>query len=407
MRSSNSWPISSSGTPERMADMFRIQTFNNIAVRGLDRFPRDQYEVASSLTDPDAIMLRSHNLHATPIPESVVAVGRAGSGVNNIPVQGLSERGVAIFNAPGANANAVKELVIGGLLLAARNLIPASEYLRGLDANAPDFQKLVEDGKKRFVGFELPGRTLGVIGLGAIGVKIANAARALGMQVIGYDPKITVESAWRLESDVDRARTIDAVVANADVITFHVPLTDQTRNTLDEKRIRALKRGAIVINLARDGIIDDAALCAALDSGQVHAYVTDFPTPELVGHPRVIPLPHLGASTVESEENCAVMIADELRDYLENGNVTHSVNLPSMTLERKGETRLAIVNRNLPDRVGQISHVLGQNGVNILHLVNDSRGDLAYTLLDVEGSIDAATAQAIAGIDGVLRARVL
>jgi D-3-phosphoglycerate dehydrogenase / 2-oxoglutarate reductase len=390
-----------------MADMFRIQTFNNIAVRGLDRFPRDRYEVASSLTDPDAIMLRSHNLHATPVPESVVAVGRAGSGVNNIPVPGLSERGVAIFNAPGANANAVKELVIGGLLLAARNLIPASEYLRGLDANAPDFQKLVEDGKKRFVGFELPGRTLGVIGLGAIGVKIANAARALGMQVIGYDPKITVESAWRLEADVDRARTIDAVVANADVITFHVPLTDQTRNTLDEKRIRALKRGAIVINLARDGIIDETALCAALDSGQVHAYVTDFPTPELVGHPRVIPLPHLGASTVESEENCAVMIADELRDYLENGNVTHSVNLPSMTLERKGETRLAIVNRNLPDRVGQISHVLGQNGVNILHLVNDSRGDLAYTLLDVEGTIDAATAQAIAGIDGVLRARVL
>jgi D-3-phosphoglycerate dehydrogenase len=390
-----------------MADMFRIQTFNNIAVRGLDRFPRDRYEVASSLTEPDAIMLRSHNLHATPVPESVMAVGRAGSGVNNIPVQALSDRGVAVFNAPGANANAVKELVIGGLLLAARNLLPASEYLRGLDAHASDFQKLVEDGKKRFVGFELPGRTLGVIGLGAIGVKIANAARALGMQVIGYDPKITVESAWRLESDVNRARTIDAVVANADVITFHVPLTEQTRNTLDEKRIRALKRGAIVINLARDGIIDEAALCVALDSGHVHAYVTDFPTPELVGHPRVIPLPHLGASTVESEENCAVMIADELRDYLEQGNVTHSVNLPSMTLERKGDTRLAIVNRNLPDRVGQISHVLGQNGVNILHLVNDSRGDLAYTLLDVEGSIDAPTAQAIAGIDGVLRARVL
>ncbi len=387
--------------------MFRIQTYNNIAVRGLDRFPRDQYEVASSLTDPDAIMLRSHNLHATPIPESVVAVGRAGSGVNNIPVQALSDRGVAVFNAPGANANAVKELVIAGLLLAARNLLPASEYLRGVDANAPDFQKLVEDGKKRFVGFELPGRTLGVIGLGAIGVKIANAARALGMQVIGYDPKVTVESAWRLESDVDRARSVDMVVANADVITFHVPLTEQTRNTLDEKRIRALKRGVIVINLARDGVIDETALRAALDSGHVHAYVTDFPTPELVRHPRVIPLPHLGASTVESEENCAVMIADELRDYLEHGNVAYSVNLPSMTLERKGETRLAIVNRNLPDRVGQISHVLGQNGVNILHLVNDSRGDLAYTLLDVEGTIDAATAQAIGGIDGVLRARIL
>lgn len=407
MCSWSSWPISSSGTPERMADMYRIQTFNNIAVRGLDRFPRDQYEVASSLIDPDAIMLRSHDLHATPIPESVVAVGRAGSGVNNIPVQALSERGVAVFNAPGANANAVKELVIAGMLLAARNLIPAAEYLRGLDASAPDFQKLVEDGKKRFVGFELPGRTLGVIGLGAIGVKIANAAHVLGMQVIGYDPKVTVESAWRLESGVDRARSVDTVVANADVITFHVPLTDQTRNTLDEKRIRALKRGAIVINLAREGIIDDAALCAALDSGHIHAYVTDFPTPELVHHPRVITLPHLGASTGESEENCAVMIADELREYLEHGNVMHSVNLPSMTLERKGETRLAIVNRNLPDRVGQISHVLGQNGLNILHLVNDSRGDLAYTLLDVEGTIDAATVQAIGGIDGVLRARVL
>jgi D-3-phosphoglycerate dehydrogenase / 2-oxoglutarate reductase len=390
-----------------MQNMLRIQTFNNIALRGLERFPRDRYEVASSLMDPDAIMLRSHNLHQTPVPESVVAVGRAGSGVNNIPVAALCDRGVAVFNAPGANANAVKELVIGGLLLAARNLIPAAEYLRGLDAGAADFQKRVEDGKKRFVGFELPGRTLGVIGLGAIGVKIANAARALGMHVIGYDPKITVESAWRLEADVERARSVDAVVAAADVLTFHVPLNDQTRDILDETRVRALKRGAIVLNLARDGIVDDAALCAALDAGHIHAYVSDFPTPMLVGHPRVITLPHLGASTVESEENCAVMIADQLREYLENGNVVNSVNLPAISLERKGDARLAIVNRNLPDRVGQISHVLGQNGVNIVHLVNDSRGELAYTLLDVEGSIDAATARAIAGIDGVLRSRVL
>lgn len=393
--------------PDPGAMMFRIQTFNNIAVRGLDRFPRDTYEVASGLTDPDAIMLRSHNLHQTPIPDSVKAVGRAGSGVNNIPVTPLSERGVAVFNAPGANANAVKELVVAGMLLAARNLIPAAEYLRTLDADDPGFMKRVEDGKKRFVGFELPGRTLGVVGLGAIGVKIANAARALGMQVIGYDPKITVESAWRLEADVERARTVDAVVACADVITIHVPLNDQTRNILDSTRVRSLKPGATVINLAREGVVDDAAVCAALDEGRIHAFVTDFPTPALVRHPRVIALPHLGASTVESEENCAVMIADQLRDYLEHGNVHNSVNLPTMSLERKGDTRLAIVNRNLPDRVGQISRVLGQKGVNIVHMVNDSRGELAYTLLDVEGMIDAGTAEAIGAIDGVLRARVL
>jgi len=387
--------------------MFRIQTFNNIAVRGLNRFPREQYEVASSLQGPDAIMLRSHNLHETPIPESVKAVGRAGSGVNNIPVDALSARGVAVFNAPGANANAVKELVIGGLLLAARNLIPAHEYLRGLDPSDPEFQKRVEDGKKRFVGFELPGRTMGVIGLGAIGVKIANASRGLGMNVIGYDPKITVESAWRLEAAVDRATTVDAVISQADVITFHVPLNDQTRNILDATRVRSLKPGAIVINLARESVVDDAALCAALDAGQIHAYVTDFPSPALLGNPRVIMLPHLGASTVESEENCAVMVADQLRDYLENGNVRNAVNLPRLSLERKGAARLAIVNRNLPDRVGQISHVLGQKNVNIVHMVNESRGDLAYTLLDVETPIDAATAEAIAGIDGVLRSRVL
>jgi len=387
--------------------MFRIQTFNNIAIRGLDRFPRENYEVASGLTDPDAIMLRSHNLHQTPIPDSVTAVGRAGSGVNNIPVEALSARGVAVFNAPGANANAVKELVVAGMLLAARNLIPAAAYLKGLDVADPEFVKRVEDGKKRFVGFELPGRTLGVIGLGAIGVKIANAARALGMNVIGYDPKITVESAWRLEADVERARTVDMVVANSDVITFHVPLNDQTRNILDATRVRSLKPGAIVINLAREGVVDDAAVCAALDEGHIHAFVTDFPTPALVGNPRVITLPHLGASTVESEENCAVMIADQLRDYLENGNVRNAVNLPTMSLERKGDTRLAIVNRNLPDRVGQISRALGQKDVNIVHMVNESRGELAYTLLDVEGPIDAGTAAAIAAIDGVLRARVL
>lgn len=296
---------------------------------------------------------------------------------------------------------------MSGLLLAARNLIPAAEYVRQLDPRDPEFQKRVEDGKKRFVGFELPGRTLGVIGLGAIGVKIANAARALGMNVIGYDPKITVESAWRLEADVDRARSVDAVISQADAITFHVPLNDQTRNLLDATRIGSLKPGAIVLNLAREGVVDDSALASALDAGKVHAYVTDFPSPALAGNERVIMLPHLGASTVESEENCAVMIADQLQDYLENGNVRNSVNLPNLSLERKGEARLAIVNRNLPDRVGRISHVLGEKGVNIVHMMNESRGDLAYTLLDVEDPIDAETFEAIAAVDGVLRSRIL
>lgn len=387
--------------------MFRVQTFNNIAVVGLERFPRSRYEVASSLVEPDAIMLRSHNLHETPIPDSVLAVGRAGSGVNNIPVADLSRRGVAVFNAPGANANAVKELAIAGMLIALRNLLPAATYLRELDPQAADFTQQVEAGKKRFVGLELPGRTLGVVGLGAIGVKIANAARSLGMRVMGYDPKITVESAWRLASEVDRAHSVDHLVSQADVLTFHVPLNDHTRNLLDAARIQTLKPGAVVINLAREGVVDVAALKEALDRGAVHAYVTDFPSPDLLHHPRVISLPHLGASTVEAEENCAVMIADQLQDYLENGNVRNAVNLPSLTLDRRGDARLAIVNQNLPDRVGQISHVLGQNGVNIVHMINDSRGDLAYTLLDVEGTLDAETAAAIARIDGVLRARVL
>lgn len=387
--------------------MFRIQTFNNISVKGLERFPREHYEVASSLVDPDAIMLRSHNLHHTPISASVIAVGRAGSGVNNIPVTELSHQGVAVFNAPGANANAVKELALAGMLMAARNIVPASRYLGELDGSSPDFTKRVEDGKKRFVGFELPGRTLGVIGLGAIGVKIANAATFLGMQVIGYDPKITIESAWRLESEVERAGSVNSLLARADIITLHVPLNEHTRNLLSAARVAEMRPGAILINLAREGIVDDEAVCAALDAGSLHAYVTDFPSARLIRHPRVLCLPHLGASTGESEDNCARMVADQLRDYLENGNVRNSVNLPDVALDRRGDARIAIVNRNLPDRVGQVSHVLGQSGVNIVHMVNESRGDLAYTLLDVEGTVDARTEAAIAGIDGVLKSRVL
>lgn len=387
--------------------MYRIQTYNNIAVRGLDRFPRDHYEIASDINQPDALMLRSFDLHSVEIPESVVAVGRAGSGVNNIPVEALSERGVAVFNAPGANANAVKELVIAGLLLGARNLLPAAGYVQELDPSQEDFMSAVEQGKKKFTGFELPGRRLAVLGLGAIGVGVANAAKALGMDVVGFDPKVTVENAWRLDSGIERSRSVEAALEGADAVTVHVPLTENTSSLVNADNLAGMNSGAMVLNLARDGIVDDEAVREGLDSGRLHAYVTDFPVPGMVGHPRVITLPHLGASTTESEENCAVMIADQLREYLENGNVVNSVNLPTLVLERKGDTRIAIVNRNLPDRVGRISHTLGESSINILHLMNDSRGELAYTLLDVDGHPDQATLNALLDIDGVLRARVL
>ncbi|WP_019024271.1 MULTISPECIES: 3-phosphoglycerate dehydrogenase family protein [unclassified Thioalkalivibrio] len=387
--------------------MYRIQTYNNIAIRGLDRFPRDRYEVASDINQPDALMLRSFNLHDVEIPDSVLAVGRAGSGVNNIPVAALSDRGVAVFNAPGANANAVKELVIAGLLLGARNLLPAAGYVQELDPSKDDFMAAVEHGKKRFTGFELPGRKLAVLGLGAIGVGVANAAKALGMEVVGFDPKVTVENAWRLDSDIERARSVEAALEGADAVTVHVPLTENTRHLVNAKGLEGMNPGAMVLNLAREGIVDDEAVREGLDAERLHAYITDFPVPNMLGHPRVITLPHLGASTTESEENCAVMIADQLRDYLENGNVVNSVNLPTLVLDRKGDTRIAVVNRNLPDRVARISHVLGESNLNILHLMNDSRGDLAYTLLDVDGKPDPSTLEALLQIDGVLRARVL
>ncbi|WP_018864323.1 MULTISPECIES: 3-phosphoglycerate dehydrogenase family protein [Thioalkalivibrio] len=387
--------------------MYRIQTYNNIAIRGLDRFPRDRYEVASDINQPDALMLRSFNLHDIDIPDSVLAVGRAGSGVNNIPVAELSDRGVAVFNAPGANANAVKELVIAGLLLGARNLLPAAGYVQELDPSKDDFMAAVEHGKKRFTGFELPGRKLAVLGLGAIGVGVANAAKALGMEVVGFDPKVTVENAWRLDSDIERARSVEAALEGADAVTVHVPLTENTRHIVNAKGLEGMNPGAMVLNLAREGIVDDEAVREGLDAERLHAYITDFPVPTMLGHPRVITLPHLGASTTESEENCAVMIADQLRDYLENGNVVNSVNLPTLVLDRKGDTRIAVVNRNLPDRVARVSHVLGESNLNILHLMNDSRGDLAYTLLDVDGTPDPSTLDALRQIDGVLRARVL
>jgi D-3-phosphoglycerate dehydrogenase len=387
--------------------VFKIQTLNNIAVVGLDRLPRDRYEVASEITHPDAILVRSAKMQASEIPPSVQAIGRAGAGTNNVPVEAMTARGVAVFNAPGANANAVKELVIAGMLIAARNIGQAWRFARELEGDDTFIHQAVEAGKKQFVGFELPGRTLGVIGLGAIGVKVANAARSLGMRVVGYDPTITVQRAWQLESDVQPALSIDDLLSRSDFVTFHVPLTDDTRRMINAERLRTLRKGAVLLNFSRDGIIDDDAVVTALDQGHLYAYCCDFPSNLLKDHPRVITLPHLGASTREAEENCAVMVAEQVRDYLENGNVTNSVNFPEINLPRNGGYRMAIVNSNVPNMVGQISTDLAAAGLNILDMLNRSRGDVAVTLIDIDQRCPDDTVQQLRSIDGVLSVRCL
>jgi D-3-phosphoglycerate dehydrogenase len=388
--------------------MYKIQTLNNISVVGLDRFPRDKYEIASEMTHPDAILVRSAKMHDMVLPPSVKAIGRAGAGVNNIPVGRMTDAGVPVFNAPGANANAVKELVIAGMLMAARNIGQAWRFAAGLSGDDVAINKEVEAGKKNFVGFELPGRTLGVIGLGAIGVKVANAARALGMKVIGYDPTITVRSAWALDSDVEQALSVDDLAARSDFISFHVPLTDNTRNMINAERLKTMRKRSVLLNFARDGIIDDEAAVAALDSGHLYAYVCDFPSNLLKDHPRVITLPHLGASTVEAEENCAVMVADQVRDWLENGNVSNSVNFPEINLPRTEEGyRIAVVNSNVPNMLGQISTDLAEENLNIIDMLNKSRGEVAVTLIDVDRAPSDQAIQRITDIQGVLSVRCL
>jgi D-3-phosphoglycerate dehydrogenase len=387
--------------------MFKIQTLNNISIAGLQRLPREQYEVASELTHPDALLVRSAQLHGVPIPDSVQAIGRAGAGVNNIPVADMTARGIVVFNAPGANANAVKELVLAGMLMAARNLPQSWLFARTLSGDDAAISKAVEAEKKRFVGFELPGRTLGVIGLGAIGVLVANAARALGMRVIGYDPSITVQSAWKLEADVEAALSIDDLVSRADFISFHVPLTEQTRHMIDHQRLRMMKDNAVLLNFSRAGIIDDEAAVAALDSGKLYAYVCDFPSNLLKNHPRTISLPHLGASTREAEENCAIMVVDQLRAYLEDGCITNAVNVPNISMPRNEGYRLVIVNHNIPNMLGQISTDLAAAGLNIIDMLNQSREGVAVTLIDIDQPCPEATLARLAAIQGVLNVRAL
>jgi len=386
--------------------MFKIQTLNPIAIKGLDQFPKELYEVGIAINQPDAILVRSQDMHTLTLPASVKIIGRAGAGVNNIPIDQFTKTGIPVLNTPGANANAVRELVIAGMLLASRNLSRGWKYVCELAGSDAEIHKQVEKDKKQFVGFELFGKTLGVVGLGNIGVKVANAALGFGMNVIGYDPTITVHRAWELSSSVKQARDLDQLLKESDFITFHIPFNLETKHLINADKLRLMKSGVVLLNLARDGIIDEDALEAVLNEKKVFAYVTDFPSALLKNHPAVIGLPHLGASTIEAEENCAMMIVKQIRDFLENGSISNSVNFPTVEIPQfNGGTRLAIVNKNIPNMVAQISSDLGKAGLNITSLINKSRDDIAYTVVDVNDEVSEQIIKEIKGIAGVVQVR--
>jgi len=385
--------------------MVKVQTLNNISPVGLEKLPREGYEVSSEMTNPDAILVRSAKMHDMEIGDNLKAVGRAGAGVNNIPLDKMSDKGVVVFNAPGANANAVKELVISSMLLSSRNICQAWNYVNGLPLD--NLKTAIEDGKKNYAGSELPGKTLGIVGLGAIGVQIANAAHALGMKVIGFDPSITIKSAWKLSAEVEQALSVDELFSQSDFVSFHVPLVEGTKNLLNEERIALLPEGATILNFARDGIVDEDALITALEAGKVKYYVTDFPIDDKKDHERVIALPHLGASTAEAEDNCAIMVANQIKDYLENGNILNSVNFPEAKMPRAGKERLAITHKNIPNMVGQISTAVADAGANIVDMLNKSRDDVAYTLIDLESEISDTVIDNLKQIEGVLTVRGL
>jgi D-3-phosphoglycerate dehydrogenase len=384
---------------------YQILTLNHIASQGLHRLPAARYSVGKAVEHPDAILVRSHDMHTMAIAPSVKAIGRAGAGTNNIPVAVMSGRGVPVFNAPGANANAVKELVFAALLLAARNLVPALGYVAGLKGDVKDLEKRVEEGKKQFAGVELPNHTLGIIGLGAVGSLVADTAIKLGMKVIGFDPEITVDAAWRLPSSVRKSNSIEELLKQSDFVTLHVPLVALTRHLLDDKRLAAMKPGAVLLNFARDAIVDEDAVIAALRGQRLKYYLCDFPSAKLLSEPGVVALPHLGASTQEAEENCAVMVVDQVREFLENGTMTNAVNFPNVEMLRGSPFRVAIANANVPNMLGQISTTMAGAGLNIHNMVNKSRGEMAYTLVDVDSPIQEAVIRDLAAIKGVLSVR--
>jgi len=390
-----------------MVERFQVLVLNQISPNGLKRLPAERYAVGKDATAPHAVLVRSADMHALTIAPSVLAIGRAGAGTNNIPLKAMSERGVPVFNTPGANANAVKELVLAGMLMAARNLAPALRFVAALDPQMPDMDKAVEDGKKAFAGYELAGQTLGIVGLGKIGCLVADAAIKLGMNVLGYDPDITVDAAWSLPSQVKRAGSVTEVLKNAHFVTLHVPLVEATRDLVNTENLALTRAGAVLLNFSREGVVNEAAVLASLNAKHLAYYVCDFPSAVINGHERVIALPHLGASTREAEDNCAVMVADQLRDYLEHGNVANAVNFPNVSMARESLHRVAIANANVPNMLGQISTAMAHAGLNIHNMVNKSRGDMAYTLVDIDSPAGADALAAIAAIPGVLSVRWL
>jgi D-3-phosphoglycerate dehydrogenase len=387
--------------------MFRIRTMNKISAPGLNLFPRDRYEVASEIPHPDAILVRSADLHGVEIPDTVKAIARAGAGYNNIPVSLCSDRGIVVFNTPGGNANAVKELAIAALLLSSRDILGGVSWAASIAAKADEVPDLVEKEKSRFEGPEIRGKVLGVVGLGAIGVMVANDALALGMEVIGYDPYISVDAAWNLSRLVGRADTLESLLARADYVTLHIPLSDTTRGLLNAEKFRLMKKNARIINLARGGLVNEADIIAALESEKIAMYLTDFPTAELLRCKKAVCIPHLGASTPEAEDNCAIMAARQLMDFLETGRIVNSVNFPRCHLEQRAPYRLLVANRNIPNMVGQITTILAGAGINIMDLINHHRNDYAYNIIDTEQTIPPDILERIIGVDGIIRVRAI
>ncbi|MGB0692731.1 MAG: phosphoglycerate dehydrogenase [Pseudomonadales bacterium] len=389
--------------------MYRIRTLNNISDKGLTRLPADHYEVSGEMSDPDAILVRSHQLTPEDATSSLRAVGRAGAGVNNIPVADYTEKGIVVFNTPGANANAVKELVMAGLLLSCRGIIPGIEYVNTLadHTDKAELNTLVEASKKQYKGSELKGKTLGVLGLGAIGSMVADMALQMEMNVLGYDPALSVEAAWRLSSRVEKMENMQSLFARSDIVTLHVPALDSTKGMINAETLAQFRDGAVLLNFSREQIVDGDAIGAAIDSGKISQYISDFPAPGLIGKPGVISTPHLGASTEEAEENCAVMVADQVRDFLENGNIKNSVNFPALSLERtEGCYRIALANKNVPRILGSVLSILADRNINVVDMLNKSRDDVAYNLIDIETVPDEELVQAIVSIEGVINVRI-
>ncbi len=390
--------------------MYKIRTYNQISIKGLVRFPRSSYEVGSDIGSPDAFLLRSQKLQGLEVPKSLIAVARAGAGVNNVPVAEYGKLGIVAFNTPGANANAVKELVMAGMLLATRGILPGMAYVNSLTdmTDAAAMAALLEKEKSRFAGGEIKGKTLGIVGLGAIGSMVADMALGMGMKVVGFDPALSIDAAWRLSNSVSRAENLPALLARADYVSLHVPAMEATKHLINAAALAAMKPGAVLLNFARETIVDAHAVLASIAAGKLGKYVCDFPEPEMLGNPNVIAMPHIGASTEESEENCAVMAADELMDYLENGNITNSVNMPAVTMGRTpGAGRITFSNDNVSGVLGHVLGVLAERKVNVLDMVNKSRGELAYNIIDVEGAPSADVVAAIQAVAHVIRVRVI